>query len=457
MKIVNNISKWLVLPIVAVMASSMVSCEDQPDKFELTDGVPVIDFVRVPNVESADSIITGAYLSSTVCFVGENLTSVKEVFFNDKKAVLNTSYITGNTLLVDVPGAIPVDVTDKMYLITSGNDTVKYPFKTLVPAPSIVTMNNEYLEGGKPGKIIGDYFANNDEVPLQLTISGKPIEIEGYDQYNIYFTMPEGLDEGQIEVATRYGTTVSKFHYKESRNMLFDNWGAAGEPGTGLTANGWSKPQDKGLIKSDEYSIAGTYCQFGDGTTEIEESGTQHWPQSTGFEFDYHPGSWDTPEKFEGEGASIRLSTLFNVEDWRNMALKFEMYVPSSNPWSAAALQLIFSGDDQITVNTQNNLWWRDQEEDAKDKGYPEAYARALYRPWATAEGKSFDTEDEWMTVTIPLETAFAYYLDGSSAKTFLDEKHFTGFTMMLYSGGVSGISCKPILKIDNVRVVPYK
>lgn len=120
-------------------------------------------------------------------------------------------------------------------------------------------------------------------------------------------------------------------------------------------------------------------------------------------------------------------------------------------------MQLIFSGDDQITVGTQNNLWWRDQADDAAGKGYPEAYARALYRPWSTAADKTFDTGDEWMTVAIPLETAFAYYLDGSSAKTFLDEKHFTGFTMMLYSGGVSGTPCKPIIKIDNVRVVPYK
>lgn len=173
MKILNhNISKWLVLPAVTMMASFMASCEDQPDKFELTGGVPTIEFVRVPDAASSDSIITGAYLSSTVCLVGENLTSIKEIYFNDKKAVLNTSYITGNSLLVDVPGTIPVEVTDKMYLITAGNDTVKYPFKTLVPAPSIVTMNNEYLEGGKPGKIIGDYFADNDEVPLQLSISG---------------------------------------------------------------------------------------------------------------------------------------------------------------------------------------------------------------------------------------------------------------------------------------------
>ncbi|MGN0054109.1 MAG: glycan-binding surface protein [Bacteroides sp.] len=456
MKDRKNISRWLVLPVVAMALAGSVACEDQPDKFELTGGVPVIDFVRVPDAESADSIITGAYLSSTICLVGENLTSIKEIYFNDRKTLLNTSYITGKTLMVNVPGTIPEDVTDKMYLVTAGNQTVEYPFKTLVPAPSVLTMNNEYLAGGKKGQIIGDYFTDNAEVPLQLTISGTPIEIESSDQYTISFTMPEGLPEGEVVVTTRYGKTISKFHYKESRNMLFDNWGVTDEPGTGLAATGWSKPQDKGRIKNDEYSIAGSYCQFGDGQTEIDESATSVWPQDQ-FEFDYWPGSWDTPEKFEGEGAAIRLSTLFNVEEWQDMALKFELYVPSSNPWSSGALQLMFSGDDQVTVGTGNNLWWRDQSADAEGKGYPEAYARALYRPWTMAEGKSFDTADEWMTVVVPLASSFAFYLDGSAAKTFLDVKRFTGFTMMLYSGGVSGTPCKPILRIDNVRVVPYK
>ena len=454
MKILNHISRWLVLPLVAALAFPMVSCEDQPDKFELTSGVPTIDYVRLPNVASADSLITGAYLSTSVCLVGHNLTSIKELYFNDRQAVLNTSYITDRTLIVTVPGTIPVDVTDEMTMITADGETVTYPFQTLVPAPSIQSMNNEYLEGGKAGIIVGNYFVDNDEVPLTLTIAGVPIEIESNDQYNIYFTMPDGVEEGAIEVTTRYGTSISKFHYKETRNMLFDNWGDTSVPGTNLGGNGWSTPQ----IKNDEYSIAGPYLQMGDGSTGIDESGTETWPQNL-FQFDYHAGSWDTPEKFEGEGASVRLSTLFNAADWQNMALKFELYVPTSNPWSAAALQLLFSADEQITVGTQNNYWWRDMSEDAINGGYAlagENYGRALYRPWATEDDRSFDTGDEWITVTIPLATSFNFYLDGSTASKGLDEDHFSGFTTMLYSGGVAGTACTPILKIDNVRIVPY-
>lgn len=64
------------------------------------------------------------------------------MYFNDQKAILNTSFMTKkNTLLVDVPGTIPSTVTNKIYMITNGNDTVNYDFKVLVPGPVISSMS----------------------------------------------------------------------------------------------------------------------------------------------------------------------------------------------------------------------------------------------------------------------------------------------------------------------------
>lgn len=446
------------LPVAAAAVLLTASCEDQPDKFELADGVPTISYIRPVKAESADSLLSGAYLSNNICIVGDNLKSIKEIWFNDQKSVLNTSYMNEHTLIVGVPGKIPAKVTDKMYLVTAGNDTIAYPFKTLVPAPSIESMSNEYLEAGKSGSIIGDYFVNYDNSPIEVSISGVSIPIDSINQYGIYFKMPEGVEEGAIKVKTLYGTTLSKFHYKETRNMLFDNWGATDEPGTGLTNNGWASAHPM----KDEWSINGTYNQLGDGTTEIDETGTNVWPQSV-FEFDYCPGSWDSPEVFPetytpGVTQYPRLTSYFDYKNWENMALKFELCVPKSNPWSSAALQIVFSGDDQITVGTQNNLWWRDLSEDAAGKSYAGiGWGRALYRPWSSTESKSFDTNDEWITVTLPLATSFTSYLDGTGAKKTLDANHLTGLMIQLYSGGTTGTACKPILKIDNVRVVPIK
>ncbi len=99
--------KYYVPAICLAFAIGTVSCDDQPDKFELTSGVPVVKYVRVIDPNKSDSLITSAYMDNQICLVGDNLTSIKEIYFNDRKALLNTSLITYHTLLVTVPGDLP--------------------------------------------------------------------------------------------------------------------------------------------------------------------------------------------------------------------------------------------------------------------------------------------------------------------------------------------------------------
>ena len=56
--------------------SALTSCEDQPDKYEMTDGVPTIHYIRMADVAVKDSLITGAYMQNTICIVGDNLRSI---------------------------------------------------------------------------------------------------------------------------------------------------------------------------------------------------------------------------------------------------------------------------------------------------------------------------------------------------------------------------------------------
>ncbi|MDE5918701.1 MAG: hypothetical protein K2H05_04225 [Duncaniella sp.] len=118
---------------VCAMALGTVSCDDEPDKFKSTGGKPVIEYVRSTNPAQADSLLTGAFLSNTVCLVGQNLRAIHELYFNDQKAVLNTSLITDNHMIVTLPSQIPAKVTDNLYMINYEGDTIPYPFKSLVP------------------------------------------------------------------------------------------------------------------------------------------------------------------------------------------------------------------------------------------------------------------------------------------------------------------------------------
>ena len=427
----NKYMNWFLASVLALAGVFVGACEDEPDKYEVAGGVPVVKYVRVPDLAVSDSLLSGAYMSNTICLVGENLRSIYELYFNDQKAILNTSYITDNTLIVNVPKDIPSVVTNKIYMVTQLKDTIKYDFKVLVPGPSISSMKCEWAKPGELTEIRGDYFIDDPSKPLTLKIGDTNIDIESFSQSNISFVVPENLASSAIEIATIYGTTKSKFHYMDTRGMLFDDWGA-GEGGTGLTNHGWHARD----IKKDEFSLEGSYMELG-GATMSADGG---WVDSN-FAFEYWPGDWNTPQGFTG--TDIRLSDLASFKDFKNMSLKFEMCIPSSNPWMAGAMQVIFSGNDQVTMQTANNTFFNN------DTGYP----RALYRPWISTG--SYDTTDEWVTVTLPIADSFAYDQNGEEAKMPLTEDNFTGLTIFVWGGGIAGTECNPIIKIDNIRAVP--
>ena len=114
---------WLLYLFIIITFSLVQACDDNDDKFTLTDGTPEIYYVRIPNPESADSLVVEAFMDNTIVLVGNNLTSIKEMWFNDKQAVLNSSLITDATLFVTRPKEIPTVVTDKIYMITKTHKT----------------------------------------------------------------------------------------------------------------------------------------------------------------------------------------------------------------------------------------------------------------------------------------------------------------------------------------------
>jgi hypothetical protein len=79
---------------------------------------------------------------------------------------------------------------------------------------------------------------------------------------------------------------------------------------------------------------------------------------------------------------------------------------------------------------------------------------RGIYRPWE-ATG-SFDTADEWITVTLPI-SEFKYGFSGGAASGVLNASDFTSLVIFVVSGGIAGTECNPVIKIDNIRAVPNK
>ncbi len=409
----NNIKHIFgALFFMAVLAIGIMfqSCEEYPDEYEITSGSPTVDYIRMSDPEKSDSLIVSASLNQTIVLIGDNLTSIKEMWFNDKEAYLNTSFITSNALFVTIPNEIPGVVSDKIYMV-AGKDTVAYDFNVVVPAPAPKSMLCEFVPDGDEATIYGNYFINDPNVPLQVFFPG---ELEGEvvsvseDFEEIVVKVPEGAGVGQVTVKSIYGSSRSSFYFRDDRNYIldWDNLDASGGWRSGVIAN--SNPE----------GISGNYVRFegdmagGIGATWNEDAHSFNlWNASN--------GRADEPY-YEGDLSAA--------------TLKFECYVVDE--WKASALQMIFT---PYSVSNTNAY--------IADGVTP----RGLWMPWVN-EG-TYQTEG-WITVSIPLST-FHFLHDGSDAGTTVTNDMLKGLTFFVWQGGVEGEDCHIHMCIDNIRIVP--
>lgn len=421
---------------LAVLASC--TAIDYPDRYKETKGLPEVSYIRYAD---RDLIINQASMEETICIVGNNLTSVHDIYFNDQAAVLNTSYMTEHAIIVAVPKNLPTVKDDKIHLVTRDSSVVLYDFIVLPPVPKINALSNEWAKPGETVTVSGSYLF----APLTVEFPGAdPIDVTASTGDSFDVVVPAGAKPGKIKVQTASGLAQSIFMYQDSRGMLF-NFDTDPHP----TNHGWHAQ----VIETDGTALDGNFLRLGAPGVTLDADGG--WKDGN-FSFEYWPGDWDDPVSYAD---SPRLTQFADFSKWNNMALKFELYIPSSNPWKSGAMQLIIGGVELVTggaegaIDIDGNKTAGANNKFISGDGLPMA-PRALYRPWE-ATG-SFDTGDKWITVTVPY-TSFVYNSDGTANTYEVNAQSFTSLTIFVWSGGVAGTECEPIIKIDNIRAVPIK
>lgn len=408
---------------------------DYPDAYKVADGIPVVKSIRYAGT---DTYITQAYMNETVCLLGDNLRSVTQLWFNDQRATLNTSYITDNTLLVSIPKNYPKKKTDKIYLITKNEaDTVKYDFVVLPPLPNVVRLSNEWAAVGEEVTIYGDYFIDDTSSPVVISFPGADVphaDMTFDGSSSVSFKVPAGAMPGYVTVSTMSGTSRSKFMYKDSRNILFDWDGSRGGHAIG---QGW---RDGSKVHrtpgSDAFAaIDGNYICF--SGKELGPGSSDVWEEDL-MSFNY----WPTPDDpLKGElSARPEFAQLINDYGIGGLQMKFEALV--AVPWTNVGLQLIFTSNDNVTMDAATNDYIGNVD-----------IARGIWEPWVSAGG-SFDTAGKWITVSIPL-SEFNKRPDGTAAEGAIKAESLTGLTFFLWNGTNSGVAFTPTIAIDNIRVVP--
>lgn len=402
----------MVLLLIAFFAViTLPSCEDYPDEYVVTTGSPQVSYVRLPDVEKSDSLLTHAFMGTMITIIGENLTSIKELWFNDQRAVLNTSLITSTAFIVTVPSNIPSTVTNLMYFVTSSGDTVTYDFGVDVPGPIVSSMKCEQVAEGEIATIYGDFFLDDPNIPLEVIFPGniKATNIVSIEKTVISVEVPAGAQRGQMNIKSLYGSGRSGFWFRDNRGLILD-WDNTNADG------GW---RSGSLSSTNPDGIDGNYVRF---TGSLSATAGEDWTEDA-FSFNLWGSANGRPE---GDLFSIELD---------KAVIKFEINVVQA--WSSCAMQLIFT---PWSLSDTNGY--------IADGTTP----RALWIPWKSTGSY---TTDGWETITIPLSD-FKYSHDGGLLE-MADAGNYGGLTFFIFHGGeqANGTACTPEICIDNIRVVP--
>ncbi len=362
-------------------------------------GNPSVKYIRTTNPDAADSLLTSAFMGSLIAIIGEDLDHTVELWFNDQRASLTPTYVTNETIIVNVPSSVPTEVNDKIRFVFSNGEEMLYDFKVNVPAPLLNSIKCEHVEDGGTVVLYGDFFFEPVEVTFPGGLKGDIVSIE---KLQLEVTVPAGATSGNITVSTNFGEAESSFIFRDKRGLFwnFDD----------LTGGGW-RP---GNMASDN-GVSGNYAVLS-GTVE----GDWHWVDDF-LEIDL----W-------GQAAGRPPGPLFNgVPD--DLLLRFEVNVVKE--WTGAWMQFIFSPWDNAgnAVNTNNTV------------------AKGMWIPWE-AEG-SYIT-DGWVTVSVPL-SEFVYNHERSIDNLALDYPVGCGSLSVFVWGPVPIPPNDIEIHVDNFRVVP--
>jgi len=395
--------KYLLLLILpAVMAGVFsISCseDDLPN-----GGDPVIYYIRVTNPEQSDSLLVSGFMGNLIAIVGDNLGSVREIWFNDQEAFLTPTYITDQSVLLEVPSTPPAEINNKMTLVFSEGNTLEYDFIVAIPGPDLSSIKSEYVPDGEIAVLYGDYFFD----PIVVTFGDEVLEavVDNLEKTKLEVVVPEGASPGNITVTTNFGTATSTFLFRDNRNTILDYDQYMNE--------GWTSPIAYADSNPEIDPCSGNYTVM-----KIDAYTSWLWENTMTMQY------W-APRSPKGD-VPVATGSIYDLD------FRFEINVPID--WVETRMEIFFT--EYVEMD---------------GRGEP-GVAIARWEPCADEPYKT----DGWETISIPL-TEFKYSPDDpvddtEGSRQIEDLSVLTNLVMMVF--GPAAGEYPVHICIDNPRIVP--
>lgn len=386
----------LILLISAALV--LFSCSDEYIRTHGNGKPAVVDYVRLCDPAYADSAIYEAEMLSTIAIIGSNLQTVYSIYFGETEAQLNTSLISENAIIVTVPFSL--DISENMRLITADKKVTDYPFRAFIPAPALNNLFCEYAADGDTMLLNGDFFY----APLTLKVGDIEAEVTDFTATELHFIVPAGATEAPITVQTSYGTTVSTFHFRDTRGLITD-----------FRSLQWGNSYEKGAI-GEENPIDGSYLL-------LQASGVGAWVWNDALAGCY----WSA----DGRGVAPIAQGLADT-----LALKFEVNIVD---WYDVPMLIWFKkSTEEFSVDDNN--------------------AQYHWKPWLNEDGTVSNARTGgWKTVEIPLSRFNTNKEETSTERMLGLMDEYNDFQVFLFGAQTDQSQKYPVdIRIDNPRIVPY-
>ena len=276
-----------------------------------TAGKPTITYVAQP-LDSA-GIDSGSFTQWVIIY-GTNLATTQSVIFNDQAVAFNTLYASDTSVTVQIPRAIPQNVTNTLTVMTKGG-TATYSFTVLVPDLAVGDLLNEWTAIGDTLTLLGQNFDLYDLDTSATTISfagGVTANVVASSATTLKVIVPSGAQPGPLTLKGPAPLNISRTTvawYHDNRNFLFDMSNFTGWNGSSFLSSG-----------PDPAPINGPYFK-------VAKSWQANW-------------AWDP---FCSNNCAMPAELVNDPTQYVNYALKFEMNVAAGSPSMPLPLYMCFN------------------------------------------------------------------------------------------------------------------